>query len=158
MYKRLVVLGLFIAFVGSIHSCKKDPPLPTDKIPTDNNPDPINPGDPTPYTFDFGKYNNEFPPFFIPSDNPMTVEGVELGRHLFYEKMLSKDNSISCGSCHRQDSSFSDGNKQFTVGVAHVIGFRHSMTLFDLLWMEDGFFWDGTERTFEEPVIFPIYR
>ena len=70
-----------------------------------------NPGDPqleynpTPY------YINTpyaFPDMNIPSDNPMTYEGIFLGKKLFYDNILSSDNSISCASCHIQHNSFSD--------------------------------------------------
>ncbi|MFM7758841.1 MAG: cytochrome c peroxidase, partial [Crocinitomicaceae bacterium] len=52
---------------------------------------------PTPYNLEIPSH---FPDMIIPADNPMTVEGVELGRFLFYEKRLSGDNTQSCASCH----------------------------------------------------------
>ena len=57
-----------------------------------------------------GPYTLEYPANFgdrltIPADNPMTKEGVHLGRMLFYEKRLSADNSMSCGTCHQQKVS-----------------------------------------------------
>src|SRR5688572_13398442 len=45
----------------------------------------------------------------IPEDNPMTNEGIELGRFLFYEKKLSGNNTMSCGTCHQQKFAFTDG-------------------------------------------------
>ena len=45
----------------------------------------------------------------VPDDNPMTVEGVELGRFLFYDKRLSGNETQSCGSCHQQELAFTDG-------------------------------------------------
>lgn len=50
-----------------------------------------------------------FPTPFVPEDNPMTVEKVEMGRNLFYDKRLSRDESMSCASCHKQDRAFTDG-------------------------------------------------
>src|SRR5689334_16590602 len=47
-------------------------------------------------------------PIVIPADNPMTDAKVELGKHLFYDKQLSVDNSTSCGSCHQPAYGFSD--------------------------------------------------
>ncbi len=52
---------------------------------------------------------DNFPPIFISDDNPLTREKIELGRHLFYDKRLSADESMSCGSCHIQDKAFTDG-------------------------------------------------
>lgn len=60
---------------------------------------------PTPYAL---KIPSHFPAMPIPADNPMTVEGVQLGRRLFYETMLSGNNTISCGSCHAPANAFSD--------------------------------------------------
>ncbi|MGB2423876.1 MAG: cytochrome c peroxidase, partial [Flavobacteriales bacterium] len=52
---------------------------------------------PTPYELPIPPF---FPPMDIPADNPLTVEGVELGRMLFWETRLSEDQTMSCGSCH----------------------------------------------------------
>ena len=60
----------------------------------------------------------------IPDDNPMSVQGVALGRKLFYEKQLSGDNTMSCGSCHGPESSFSDPN-QFSTGIDGIQGNRN---------------------------------
>jgi len=105
----------------------------------------------TPYKLDIPSH---FPDMPIPSDNPMTVEGVELGRKLFYDKQLSRDNSISCGSCHSPESAFSDPN-QFSQGVDGKIGKRNSMALINLGW-QTSFFWDGRSETLEEQILFPV--
>ena len=47
-------------------------------------------------------------PPVIPEDNPMTEEGIALGRKLFFEKRLSADNTLSCAGCHAPQSGFSD--------------------------------------------------
>ena len=103
-------------------------------------------------------YNLEIPPFFppmdIPEDNPMTVEGVELGRFLFWEPKLSADNTQSCGSCHFPEHSFSDP-AQFSTGITGAIGDRQSMALVNLGWARD-YFWDGRAPTLEEQVLEPI--
>ena len=76
-----------------------------------------------------------------PADNPLTVEGVELGRHLFYEKALSLDQSKSCGSCHQQSKAFTDGLAQ-AQGVGGAVHARSTMPLQNLLW-EPRLTWDG---------------
>ena len=76
----------------------------------------------TPYTLEIPAF---FPPMDIPADNPLTVEGIALGRLLFWEKALSLDHSISCGSCHAPDASFSD-HDQFSEGVNGMLGGRNA--------------------------------
>ncbi len=75
----------------------------------------------------------------IPSDNLLTIQGVELGRKLFYEKMLSSDESISCASCHAQANAFSDINR-FSTGVRDQTGSRQSMAVFNMAWNDYEFF------------------
>lgn len=90
----------------------------------------------------------------LPEDNPLTVEGVELGRHLFYEKILSKDSSLSCGSCHIQSHGFSDPEK-FSLGVDAKTGDRNSMSLSNLIFQKE-FFWDGRASSLEIQALDPI--
>lgn len=107
--------------------------------------------DPTPYAL---KIPSHFPQMNIPADNPMTEEGVLLGRMLFYEKQLSLNNTISCGSCHAPDASFSDVN-QFSQGVNGTMGVRNAMALVNLGW-QTSFFWDGRAHTLEEQILEPV--
>jgi cytochrome c peroxidase len=106
---------------------------------------------PTPYNLEIPSH---FPDMIIPADNPMTVEGVELGRFLFYEKRLSGDNTQSCASCHLPSASFSDPN-QYSTGIDGIQGTRHSMALVNLGW-EDFFFWDGRKTTLETQILEPV--
>lgn len=64
----------------------------------------------------------------VPPDNPMSREKVELGRHLFYDKRLSADSSMSCATCHRQDKAFTDG-KARSEGIDGTLGGRSAMSL-----------------------------
>ena len=106
---------------------------------------------PHPYNFkyprDFGKPN-------IPDDNPMTVEGVWLGRLLFYDNILSINGKMSCSTCHLQNLSFTDGRK-FAVGVHGDTLGRNTMSLVNLAWGKL-FFWDGRALTLEALVKEPI--
>jgi cytochrome c peroxidase len=106
---------------------------------------------PTPYALEIPSH---FPNMIIPADNPLTIEGVELGRFLFYEKRLSGDNSISCASCHFPEHGFSDP-RQFSVGILGLQGNRQSMALINLGW-EDFFFWDGRATTLEQQILEPV--
>ena len=64
----------------------------------------------------------------VPPDNPMSREKVELGRHLFYDKRLSSDASMSCATCHQQEKAFTDG-KARSEGIDGTLGGRSAMSL-----------------------------
>ena len=111
----------------------------------------------TPYTL-------EIPPLFeqkliqpiIPFDNPLTVEGVALGKKLFFDKRLSRNGTLACADCHRPENAFTDEN-QFSPGVDGVLGTRNSMPLFNLAWnYDERFAWDGKELSLERQVFEPV--
>lgn len=106
---------------------------------------------PTPYIL---KIPDHFPDMQIPDNNPMTIEGVELGRKLFYEVRLSGDNTQSCASCHAPSASFSDTN-QYSKGIDGIEGTRNSMALINLGWQKF-FFWDGRAATLEDQILQPV--
>jgi cytochrome c peroxidase len=95
-----------------------------------------------------------FPNPFIPNDNPLTHEGIELGRHIFYDKRLSADNTMSCSSCHLQIAAFTDGLPK-SVGIRGLETKRHAMAIFNLAWQEN-FFWDGRSLSLEDQALLPI--
>ncbi|MFT4566890.1 MAG: cytochrome c peroxidase [Saprospiraceae bacterium] len=96
-----------------------------------------------------------FPQMPIPTDNPLTVDGVRLGRHLFYDPILSRDSTLSCASCHHQQSAFTD-NEMVSEGVDGTLGRRSSMSLIDIGFHTNGFFWDGRTLTLEEQAEIPV--
>ena len=89
-----------------------------------------------------------------PADNPTTVQGVELGRMLFYEKKLSANNTISCGSCHKQEFAFTDG-LAFSPGVNGTLGTRSTMSLANSAWFKH-YMWDGAATSLEQQARMPI--
>jgi cytochrome c peroxidase len=91
----------------------------------------------------------------VPEDNPMTVDGVELGRYLFYDNILSSDNTMSCSSCHLPQGSFTD-NLAVSLGVDGVSGSRSSMSLLNVGFYDNGLFWDGRSLTLEEQALLPV--
>lgn len=95
------------------------------------------------------------PPMPIPSYNPMTVEGVALGRKLFYDNLLSANNSMNCGSCHQLRNYFVDSNLAHSTGIDGIAGTRNAMPLFNIGWAKN-FFWDGGAADLETQVIGPI--
>lgn len=107
----------------------------------------------TPYEIVFK--NNTLPDLQIPSDNPLTIEKVKLGRMLFYEKRLSRDNTINCASCHIQSDGFSDVN-QFSEGVDGAVGGRQAMAIFNMSYHTNQFFWDGRADLLRDQALLPI--
>ena len=106
---------------------------------------------PTPYELNIFE---KFPELPVPEDNPLTVEGVELGRMLFYDPILSGDSTQSCSSCHIQEFAFSD-NRRFSVGVDNKAGNRNSMPIINSGWYNN-FFWDGRANSLEEQALDPV--
>lgn len=92
--------------------------------------------------------------FVIPDDNPTTKAGVDLGRHLFFDKRLSATNEVSCASCHQPSKAFTDG-RAVSVGINGRTTNRSAMSLVNLLWV-DRLFWDGRAKTLEEQALLPI--
>lgn len=74
-----------------------------------------------------------FPEPLIPENNFMTQERVNFGRHLFYDPILSRDSTISCASCHKQEIAFSDGIP-ISKGIEGRKGFRNAPTLTNVAW------------------------
>lgn len=107
--------------------------------------------DDTPFLVDIG----HLPPPDWPADNSLTVEGVKLGKMLFYDPLLSKDGSQACASCHRQPDGFSD-SLQFSIGVEGLPGKRQAMPIFNMAWHKNEFFWDGRAERLRDQAILPI--
>jgi cytochrome c peroxidase len=106
-----------------------------------------------------GVYSLDYPSYFgnrtnVSKENPITQEGVYLGRRLFYETRLSANNTISCGSCHKQEKAFTDGRK-LSKGVDDSFTDRNAMALVNLLW-DRKFFWDGRSSSLEDQAQFPM--
>ncbi len=130
---------------------------------------------PTPYPLQIPKY---FPTKLnIPADNPLTVEGVELGRYLFYDTRLCgytgtcPDSMMSCATCHDQAHGFDVGidNPRFPGGVTYGLSGTptpHSaLPLVNLVFNSEGYFWNGiiyeenpnaARRTLENVVLMGI--
>lgn len=107
---------------------------------------------PTPYKFPEPKY---FPKIPQSESNPVTIEGAELGKHLFYDPILSGDSTMSCSSCHKQEYAFSDAPNQFSKGRNHEFMQRNTLPLFNLAYYPS-FFWDGRALSLEDQVFHPV--
>lgn len=91
----------------------------------------------------------------LPLDNPLTVAKVELGRMLFHEQKLSGDESMSCATCHLQSAAFTDTAK-LSVGIRGLEGHRNAMSVFNMAWNDNGFFWDGRAELLRHQSLLPI--
>lgn len=98
---------------------------------------------------------SELPALNIPADNPLTVAGVDLGRHLFYDKILSGDETQACATCHNQELAFTDNNNAVSEGIRGLFGNRNAMPIFNLMWA-DSLFWDSRAMTLRELATMPI--
>lgn len=132
---RSTILFFSFIFLVSVIACERD---------TDENAY-------TPYQLEIP---SNFPKFNLPEDNPMTVEGIALGKKLFYEKRLSGDLTQSCGSCHRSANAFSDTGA-VSVGIDGLSGNRSAMPIINLLWAES-LFWDGRSESMEDQALGPV--
>lgn len=90
----------------------------------------------------------------VPEDNPITREKAALGRALFREKMLSRDRTVACASCHEEEKAFSDG-KPLAVGIEGRVGTRRSPAIVNRVFGKS-FFWDGRAKSLEEQALQPI--
>lgn len=92
----------------------------------------------------------------IPTNNPLTEEGITLGKKLFFDPILSKDNTQSCASCHDPKNAFTDDTR-FSEGIDGKFGTRNSMPLFNLAWnFDERFMWDGKELSIERQAFSPV--
>lgn len=92
----------------------------------------------------------------IPIDNPQTVEGIALGKKLFFDSILSSNNSQACADCHAPENAFTDSDR-FSDGIDGVFGNRNSMPLFNLAWnYDEKFFWDGNTFSLEHQAFVPV--
>lgn len=118
---------LIISSVVYLASCSVDPEVKP-VIPVDDVKEIIPEGWPAPY------YNF--------NSNPITPDGFILGRTLFYDPILSADNTISCGSCHQQFAAFAHSGHTVSHGINGLLGIRNAPAIQNLAWnpyyMHDG--------------------
>lgn len=146
--RRSAVAILFLGLLLS--SCSKEDinpsPSPTGKDLTDI------PFNPTNYIIPKPDHYPEIP---IPPDNPQTLEGVQLGRMLFFDPILSADSTMACAGCHFPASSFTD-DLAVSTGIDGIPGRRSAMALLDIAYSTNGLFWDGRVLTLEEQALLPV--
>ena len=97
-----------------------------------------------------------FPKINVPNDNPITKAKIDLGEKLFFEKLLSRDSSISCASCHNPSYAFTDG-LQKARGIKDREVTRNTPTLTNMAY-NNSFLRDGVNPSLEAQVIVPIHE
>jgi cytochrome c peroxidase len=94
-------------------------------------------------------------PVYDLTKNPLTVEGVLLGKFLFYDGILSRTNNIGCGTCHQQQSAFTHHGHELSHGVDDKLGIRNAPAVQNLAW-HTSFFWDGNVHELDSVPLNPI--
>ncbi len=125
---------------------------------------PVDPGPDTTDTTDTVAYHPDtvllakpkgFPPIPSFSENPLTAQGIKLGRMLFYDPILSGDSTQSCASCHSQAFGFTDNGKRFSTGIDGIQGGMNAPNIINPLWNKN-FFWDGRAPQLEDQALGPV--
>lgn len=139
--KRSVIIAILVVAVSSIlfDACKPDPDFNATKT----------------EPFEFVVPHGWPAPVYAFNNNTLSRERFELGRKLFYDTRLSRDNTISCGSCHQQFAAFAQIDHAVSHGVDDLLGTRNSPPIFNLNW-HTSFFWDGGVNHIESQPINPI--
>lgn len=97
---------------------------------------------------------SHFPEYSIPDDNKLTPARIKLGEKLFFSNILSRDNSLSCASCHHPDKAFAN-NDITTPGIENRPGSRNVPSIFNMLFF-DRFLREGSVPTLEQQVLVPV--
>lgn len=101
-------------------------------------------------------YPAYFPnPIYNFSANTLSKSKIELGRALFYDPILSADNTISCATCHSPFNAFSHTDHALSHGINDAIGDRNAPALFNLAW-QGLFMWDGAANHLDVQALAPI--
>ncbi len=111
------------------------------------------PNDPVPVTF---MVPAGWPaPVYNFSNNPLTEQGIELGRKLFYDGRLSKDGNFPCASCHQQVAAFATFDHDLSHGFNNQFTTRNAPALQNLAW-QSTFHHDGGINHLDVQPIAPI--
>lgn len=98
----------------------------------------------------------DFPALAFDRDkNPVTVNGVALGKKLFYEGRLSRNNSISCGFCHIQENAFTHHGHPVSHGIDNRLGIRNASPIQNMAFLRN-YTWDGVSHDLDERSLVPI--
>lgn len=139
--KKLLVYSIAVITIGLcfFSACKPDPDVNAVKI----------------EEFGFKAPANWPAPYYNFENNTLTKAGFDLGHKLFFDPRLSRDNTISCGTCHQPGAAFAHQDHDVSHGIEDKLGNRNSPALFNINW-HTSFFWDGGVNHIEVQPINPI--
>ena len=132
---RFATVALALGLAGLVAGCGADSPAP------------VVPGSTLPTNFPAPVYTIEA--------NPPTAAAFALGRMLFYDPLLSRDGSVSCGSCHQQFAAFANADHRVSHGVNNLLGTRNAPALQNLRW-KPTLLWDGGASNLETMPLAPL--
>ncbi len=89
------------------------------------------------------------------NENPLTKEGIALGKKLFYDPVLSSDNSVSCATCHEPSAAFATYDHPLSHGVNNLTT-RNAPSLFNVAWQKE-FMYDGRANSLETQALLPMH-
>lgn len=135
---RLIKICLWLPIVLIIYSCNQETPEPQSSFP----------GFVIPTHFPTPVYSGG-------SNNPITKEGFELGRRIFYDPITSKDSTISCGTCHQSFAAFANLDHATSHGFDGLFGTRNAPPIQNTAWMTS-FMWDGGINHIEVMPLAPL--
>ena len=135
-------IGIYILLILLVFSCKKESPEPG-----------VLPNTEESYA-DLIEVPNGFPEFDPTVVDRITPAKVALGKKLFFDPILSRTGTISCGSCHKKNLAFTDGHA-FSEGVDGLLGIRSSPSLVNLAWAKE-LMWIGGPKSLEAQVVLPF--
>jgi len=139
---RVIIGALMLIGIVFLQNCKHDPPISHNSA---SDPDSLYVG--RPYIQPFLRTGIRlYRPVISPANNPMTYEGIQLGRMLFYDSTLSLTKRGSCGGCHKQQYAFGDNTKLSQNVLGSTV--RNTPSLVDM-GMNPMFFWDGRQSSVE---------
>ncbi len=108
----------------------------------------------------FGDFELELPTglsageFHVPADNPMSKDKVDLGRTLFFDVRLSRDNTVACATCHSPQNAFAD-SRRVSRGIDSRVGDRNAPTIINRAFSREQN-WDGHAESLEEQSKAPL--
>jgi len=94
-------------------------------------------------------------PVYDFSKNPLSNARIELGRALFYDPILSRNNQVSCANCHLSFTAFTHVDHALSHGIEDRVGTRNSPVLINLAWNKS-FMWDGSINHLDMQALAPI--
>jgi cytochrome c peroxidase len=94
-------------------------------------------------------------PHYSFAENPLKSSAIQLGKRLFNDPTLSRDSTISCGSCHQPAAAFAQADHMLSHGVAGRLGVRNTPGLFNLAW-HPLLMWDGGANNLETQILAPL--